>query len=346
MAETLFIRMADGDVAQWAAFDATGAIAGSVGQGSLTTAAAAAQRRRCCVLAPGVDVTSAVVDLPAAGPARLRQVVPFSLEESLADDVEQLSFAIGPRRVAGGTPVAVAAKQRIDAWLARLRLAGIAPEVLCSEADGVANVPGTLVLLIESGRIYGRFAERTPFVLEGVALREALMLARPQSDGESAKPHLLVYAQADDVEHVRRDVDALVEQFAGVDIKIAADGVFMQLAAALAQSPGTNLLQGAYAPKSNWLAFARPWRLAAGLAVTPEWQRDVQFSRPYQRVKLHFIHRRGTPRPTSLAELSNERIAVVAGSSHAYALRRLALTSPDLHFVEDQWGAGFVTALA
>ena len=41
---------------------------------------------------------------------------------------------------------------------------------------------------------------------------------------------------------------------------------YRYLAATLAQRPGTNLLQGAYAPKSNWSAMAKPWRLAASLA--------------------------------------------------------------------------------
>jgi general secretion pathway protein L len=66
---------------------------------------------------------------------------------------------------------------------------------------------------------------------------------------------------------VRREAAALGEEFASVEIKVAADGVFAHLAATLAQRAGTNLLQGAYAPSSNWLAFARPWRFAAGLVV-------------------------------------------------------------------------------
>jgi general secretion pathway protein L len=191
LAETFFIRLADGEAAHWAAFDATGGLAGSLGRGPPASATAAAQGRRCCVLAPGVDVTSAVVDLPAASPARLRQIVPFSLEESLADDVEQLSFAIGARRASGGTPVAVAAKQRIDGWLERLRGVGIAPQALCSEADGVPDVPGTLVVLVEGSRIYGRLAERAPFVLDGLTLRQALDLVH-SPDAETERPHLLV----------------------------------------------------------------------------------------------------------------------------------------------------------
>ncbi len=266
LAETLFIRLADGESAQWAAFDATGALAGSIGGGSLADAATAAHGKRCCVLAPGVDVTTVVVDLPAAGQARLRQIVPFSLEESLADDVEHLSFAIGPRRASGGSPVAVAAKQRIDQWLERLRVAGIAPQALCSEADGVPEVPGTLVVLVEGSRIYGRLPEQAPFVVEGLTLRHVLELVRAPG-AENERPHLLVYAAAADSERVRSEVAELGEVFASVEVKVAASGVLAHLAATLAQRAGTNLLQGAYAPKSNWLAFAQPWRFAAGLVV-------------------------------------------------------------------------------
>ena len=266
MAETLFIRLADGEAVHWAAFDANGALAGALGRGPLTSATAAAQGKRCCVLAPGVDVTSAVVELPAASQARLRQIVPFSLEESLADDVEHLAFAIGPRRASGGTPVAVAAKQRIDDWLQRLRGAGIVPQALCSEADGVPEIPGTLVVLIEGNRIYGRLAERAPFVLEGLTLRQALDLVRPP-DEQTERPHLLVYTDAADSERVRREVAALGEEFASAEIKVAAGGVFPRLAATLAQRAGTNLLQGAYAPRSNWLLFVQPWRFAAGLVI-------------------------------------------------------------------------------
>jgi len=266
LVETLFIRLTDGEAAEWAAFDATGALVDSVGRGPLASATAAARGRRCCVLVPGVDVTSSIVDVPAASQARLRQLVPFSLEESLADDVEQLSFAIGVRRPSGGTPVAVAAKSCVDGWLERLRSAGILPQALCSEADGVPDVPGSLVVLVEGNRMYGRLAEGAPFVLEGLTVRQALDLVRAPGD-QAERPHLLVYADAGDAERTRSEFLALNEEYAGVEINVMAAGVFPHLAATLAQRAGTNLLQGAYAPKSNWLSLMQPWRFAAGLLI-------------------------------------------------------------------------------
>jgi general secretion pathway protein L len=265
LAETLFIRLIDDGTAAWAAFDGNGALASPVGRGPLAGAASELAGRRCCVLVPAVDVTSAHLELPAASQARLRQIVPFSLEESLADDIEQLAFAIGTRGASGATPVAVVAKQKVEAWLAQLRAAGIVPHMLCSEADGVPDLPGTLVLLVEAGRIYGRHGGRAPFVLDGLTLPQALEVVHEPGE-QTNERHLLVYAEPADREHVR-DVVSLRDEFASVQVKVAAEGVFAHLAATLAQRPGTNFLQGAYAPKSNWAAFARPWRFAAALLI-------------------------------------------------------------------------------
>jgi type II secretion system protein L len=79
--------------------------------------------------------------------------------------------------------------------------------------------------------------------------------------------HLLVYTDEAGRARYGDELGALGNEFATVDVKVAADGIFPHLGATLAQRSGINLLQGYYAPKSNWLALARPWRLAASLLV-------------------------------------------------------------------------------
>jgi membrane-bound lytic murein transglycosylase F len=73
---------------------------------------------------------------------------------------------------------------------------------------------------------------------------------------------------------------------------------------------------------------------AAGLAITPAWAREVEFSRPYQQVRLHLIHRRDKSHPDSFASLGERSLAVVAGSAHALALEALATHLPNLKFTE------------
>lgn len=73
---------------------------------------------------------------------------------------------------------------------------------------------------------------------------------------------------------------------------------------------------------------------AAGLAVTPEWRRKVEFSRPYQRVPLHVVYHQKAPRPAGPAALVGRRVAVVAGTAHALALRAVAARTPGLRYAE------------
>ena len=267
MAETFFVRLLDDDTAAWGAFDAAGRLVGSLGRGSLDAAHTALAGRRCTVLVRAVDVLFAAADLPAASQARLRQIVPFSLEESLADDVENIAFAIGARRGEGATTVAAVAKERLTATLERLRQAGIVPNVVCSEAEGVPDMPATLVLFIEGERLMGRLPDQPPFALDGLSLREALESVLGAPLAEADVRHLRVLMDQGGRARFGDELAALADAFAGVEGQVAGDGIFPHLAATLAQREGTNLLQGAYAPKSNWLALARPWRFAASLVA-------------------------------------------------------------------------------
>ena len=262
MAETLFIRLAGDGVATWAVFESTGRLLTAVARGTPDQARSLLAGRRVAVLVPAGDVTTATADLPVASQSRLRQIVPFSLEESLADDVEEMTFAIGARLESGATLVSAVAKRRLDAWLEELARVGIVPNRVYSEADGVPDIPNTLVLLLDGTRIIGRNPGAAPFVLDGFTIREALEIA-----GGPTPNHALVYLDGVAKAEFGPELAALGEELAGLEVKVAGDGLFAHLAATLAQRGGTNLLQGTYAPKSNWGALLRPWRLAASLLV-------------------------------------------------------------------------------
>jgi type II secretion system protein L len=267
LAETFFVRWSDTGTATWGAFDQSGRLVGALGRGSLQSAHTAAAGRRCTALVNAVDVLLAEATLPAASQARLRQMAPFTLEEALANDVDEMVFAIGSRLPSGATLVAAVAQDRIDAWLGELRAAGIVPNALCSENDGIPDIPATLVLLIEGERIAGRKPGRAPFVFEGLDFAQVLPLVLARKPDEPELHHVRVFTDAAGHSRFAEDLAALGSRFASADVKLLNEGVFPHLAATLAQRPGTNLLQGAYAPKSNWVALAKPWRVAASLAA-------------------------------------------------------------------------------
>ena len=267
MAETFFVRWSDTGTATWGTFDQTGRLVGALGRGSLQQAHTASAGRRCTALVNAVDVLLAEATLPAASQSRLRQIAPFSLEESLANDVDEMVFAIGSKLPSGATLVAAVARDRVDAWLAELNGAGIVPNALCSENDGIPDIPATLVLLIEGERISGRKPGRAPFVFEGLGLAHVLPLVLARKPDEPELHHVRVFTDAAGHARFGEELAALGGRFASADVKLLNEGVFPHLAATLAQRPGTNLLQGSYAPKSNWAALLKPWRAAASLAA-------------------------------------------------------------------------------
>jgi membrane-bound lytic murein transglycosylase F len=73
---------------------------------------------------------------------------------------------------------------------------------------------------------------------------------------------------------------------------------------------------------------------AAGLTVTEAWRRRIEFSPPYQSVRLHVVYRRDRPRPMDAEALAQLRIEVVAGSAHAQVLAAALAGHPDVHFVQ------------
>ena len=264
MADVLFIRLDENGAASWATFAPTGQITSAVSRGALADARPAAEGRRVVVLVPGIDVLSTQAELPASSQARMRQIVPFALEDSLAADVDGLVFAVGARLSPAAAAVAVVSRTKLETWLAALASAGLVPQALYSEAEGVADVPGTLLLMVEGSRVYARRPGHPALVLDGLTLRQTVDLFRAGPGADELK-HALAYADPADQARFQVELAEVADVFESAEAKVAADGLFPHLAATLAQRPGTNLLQGRYAPKSNWLELARPWRHAASL---------------------------------------------------------------------------------
>jgi len=73
---------------------------------------------------------------------------------------------------------------------------------------------------------------------------------------------------------------------------------------------------------------------AAGLTITDTRSEQLRFTRPYQDISQHVIYRIGTPRPRTIEDLLDKRIAIVAGSSHAETLRRYKQQFPNLAWSE------------
>ena len=269
--------------ASWVVLDENGCRLKMFARGPLKQATAETKNRNVTVLIPGLDVITTQAKLPAKRISKIRQILPFSLEETVAEDVEKLLFAIGPKQTSGEISVSIIDRQCLNAWMSKIEDAGISPDAIYSDSEGTPNKPMTLTLIVEGGKIYGRPASKAPFVLQGISLPEVIDLVSSSATDNAAPDHLLIYLN--DTDHTRRktELSLLQEKVTSLDIQILPEGPFEQLASTLVNNPGTNLMQEAYAKKKNWVMFLRPWRLALTsllfllvLAILVEWANFIE----------------------------------------------------------------------
>lgn len=330
--EHLVVRLQeDAAPAQWAVFDDDGRVVRQAQAGRLEDASDVAAGRRVIVLVPGVEVVLTETTVPKASPARLRKMLPFSLEDTLAEDIEQLTFAVGARAESGAVAVAIASRARLDAWLERVAAAGLVPNAVYSDADGVPDTPATLTLIVEGERIYGRAPERPAFVLEGLSLDQVVDVV----DAQNELSHAVVYVDEHGSAQHADALRALGDRIPSTQVKLMADGALYRLGATLVTQPGTNLLQGEYAPKSNIAALLKPWRAAAGLLLG-----FVLVSVAAQAAEYYSLRQQSDALTTRLTEICRQELSVSLEACERVVRQRLGQAGVA------RSGAGFLTALS
>jgi general secretion pathway protein L len=279
MADWLLIRLPRDPAAHaaWIVVDARGVAVESPAGGPLALAQPAAAGRHVCVLVPGTDVLMMEPELPVKAGTKLAQMVPYALEEQLADDIDDLHFAIGRRgssetiaRRAGDsarTPVAVVARALMDEWLSTVQAAGISAESMYADTDLLPANPGQAVGWLDGDMVVVRPAGGAPVAMPADALPEALALARAQPADEFAVETfgagLILYTGAAEWQQHGPAVEALREQFDGITVQVLSDGPLPLLAQQLPANTAINLLQGPYAPQTSNAVGWRAWRVAA-----------------------------------------------------------------------------------
>ncbi len=274
MSESVVIQLRDGATPQWLVCTSDGQVVVNRVSGTLDQAAQLAVGRRVAVIVPPVDALATDCEAPAKGSAKLAQVVPFALEERVADEIENLHFALGERSAeTGRVSVVVVERKRVDAWLGELRVAGLQPQAIYSAATLLPSMPGQLIGLLEDDSITLRGPDGPPLVFPSGSIADAIemalsQLSSPVAGLEPATPGLLLYAGEDEWNAHQHEIDALRDRFTGVKVQMLPHGSLGLLAPAAAANDAINLLQGPLAVASPLEMSWKAWRIAAVLAGT------------------------------------------------------------------------------
>ena len=272
MADWLLLRLprVPDQPATWLVVGPRGVATGPPQSGPLSLAAPRSAGRRICVLVPGTDVLVAEPELPTKAGTKLAQLVPYAMEEQLADDIDDLHFAVGKRPAdSTRTPVAVVTRALMDQWLTALKSAGLEPEAMYADSDLLPHNPGQSVALLEEDIVVVRPPSGSPVTLPADALAEALEMAQSSSpEGGGAGRGLILYTGAPEWHEHSAQVESLRERFDGIKIQLLANGPLALFAQQLPTSTPTNLLQGTYTPTTSRAVGLRAWRVAAILLAS------------------------------------------------------------------------------
>jgi general secretion pathway protein L len=273
MADWLLIRLprTQEQPATWLTVDPRGNPSGPPQSGPLSLAAPRAVGRRICVLVPGTDVLLAEPEVPMKAGTKLQQVVPYALEEQLADDIDDLHFAIGKRAAdSARTPVAVVRRSLMDEWLTALKSSGLDPESMYTESDLLPQNPGQAVALMEEDVVVVRPPLGSPVTLPVEALGEALEIAQQGSPELAATGirGLVLYTGAAEWHQHSAKIESLRERFDGIKIQLLSAGPLALFGQQLPTATPINLLQGPYAPTTARTVGWQSWRVAAILLAS------------------------------------------------------------------------------
>lgn len=272
--ETLFIKPDPGsDHAQWVIIDSAGNPHAAIRQGSLGQVHDFARQRRVVCVVPAVDIYLGQALLPAQGNRnKYRQAIPYALEDDLAEDLEQLHFALGKEQpvqihndeesvdvMAAGKqvkiPVAVINKERLRNWLQKLSAAGLQPHALVPEVLSLPWDADGWSVLLDNGLALVRTQPLQGFACDPENLEVLLNSALDSSEHAPRQIRIWNHNGVAPAPQLKSEVQ--IEQLT------PEQSLLMTLAKGYRHDQAINLLQGEFSYKEEYGKLLRPWRIPA-----------------------------------------------------------------------------------
>ncbi|AZL85986.1 type II secretion system protein GspL [Aliivibrio salmonicida] len=277
MSEHLIIRLNSqpSDPIQWIVWSpeqkeiiASGELVSSETLSSLTQYA---EQRIVSVLLPSSDVLLREVAIPEGAARQFSSMLPFIIEDDLAQDVDDLHIVI-IKKNNKTAQIAIVEHEKMDTWITQLKDAEIhakqwLPDVLALpyQEDGLSLVQLNDQWLIRHQEHQGAVAESSwvSVLLDGMVIFANAQKLESQSDVDEAEsestPVVVIHAYSP----CEIEID-------NAEVHIESPELVMQLLAEGAIHSKVNILTGRYRPQSSWRKHWRIWQkviLAFGLVM-------------------------------------------------------------------------------
>jgi general secretion pathway protein L len=214
-------------------------------------------------LKPGVDVLFTSATVPSRNRQRIMSAIPYMLEEQLANDVDELHFAIGRRDTEGRVNTAVVDRHRMDDWLNRLHEAGIEPDMVVAESLLVPLEPDSWTLLKDHAVTLVRTGRQSAFSLDSANLE--MLLPMVLAENQEHMPASIRWIECNSDSTIT-PVD--ISQFTvAVNVEAYERTALEFFVEHFDEADTINLLQGTYSRREQLGKLWRPWRPAAAMLV-------------------------------------------------------------------------------
>lgn len=246
----------DSHFVKWIKLDEDGVPITRGAEARLEQVSSVTQNANVIVLLPLEQMLLTSVNTRARKQKHLQKAVPFALEDELADDVDNLHFALGQRYGENDFPVAVMDKQSLDSILDELSEAGIYPDLLTADVFGLPFRDETWTILIEDDRALVRTEKYQGFTIDLHNLQQ--MLTSSLRQAEVTPTELNVYC----CDEAQTGIKKLNLPISTNELDDCPPGLF---ADGLDEDECINLLQTTYKNKDKKHRTLGPWKVAAML---------------------------------------------------------------------------------
>ena len=239
-----------------------GEIKDSIKHGNLNDISDQEKNNTVIIMLPGEEILSKSLILPIKSNAKLKQAIPFALEDDIASDINGCHFAFEKSEIDESIIVNVIDRKLFKNYLNQLKEINISPSFVVSENSCVYKTEDTINLIIEDEKAHGRCGFKEPYTLDIMDLSNIIKALESNNNIN----HLQISLSKNNDSLVKQ-ISGLADTYKSVDTKILSKGAFQEFIKNYFVQNHINLLQGDFKPKIKYEKVFKPWRKSAVLAI-------------------------------------------------------------------------------
>lgn len=223
------------------------------------------KNRQVIVLVPGQDILLTSVTVTPKQRRHLQEILPFLVEEQLAENIAQLHIAAAAfYDESEALPVMVVKKERMQRWLTTLEEAGIAADIMLPETATLSYASEHWFMLSDGQRAWVCVSDKECYTVEYSMIADLLRLLSEKYAEET----ILMQCQlcgGDDNARIKQQLMQIQSAIPRCTLQFTtASSVLDVFSAAYLQLPRpisqNNLLQGEFNTRSTGLLSPQLWQ--------------------------------------------------------------------------------------